>query len=66
MPAQPLPGAQASASLLAFTFVSKYHDALPLYRQQQIWGPLRDRSASGEARALVDRRSGGPAGRCTT
>ena len=37
MPAQPLPGSQASPSLLAWTMVSKYHDGLPLYRQEQIW-----------------------------
>ncbi len=37
MPSQPLPGSQASPSLLAYTMVSKYTDALPLYRQQQMW-----------------------------
>ncbi|MCP5426465.1 MAG: IS66 family transposase [Gammaproteobacteria bacterium] len=34
LPAQPLPGSQASATLLAHTMVAKYHDGLPLYRQE--------------------------------
>jgi transposase len=34
LPAQPLPGSQASALLLAHTMVAKYHDGLPLYRQE--------------------------------
>lgn len=36
MPAQPLPGSQASAQLLAHVMVSKYLDGLPLYRQEKI------------------------------
>jgi transposase len=36
MPKQPLPGSQASASLLAHIMVSKYLDGLPLYRQEKI------------------------------
>lgn len=34
MPPQPIPKSVASASLLAYVAVSKYADALPLYRQQ--------------------------------
>ena len=34
MPPQPIPKSIASASLLAYVAVSKYADALPLYRQQ--------------------------------
>ena len=36
IPAQPLPGTQASAVLLAHTMVGKYLDGLPLYRQEKI------------------------------
>ena len=36
MPAQPIPGSQASPSLLAQIMVSKFHDGLPLYRQEKI------------------------------
>jgi len=36
MPAQPLPGTQASAQLLSHIAVSKYTDGLPLYRQEKI------------------------------
>ena len=36
MPAQPLPGSQASPQLLAQVMVAKYHDGLPLYRQEKI------------------------------
>ena len=36
MPAQPIPKSLASPSLLAFIAVSKYADALPLYRQAGI------------------------------
>jgi len=36
MPAQPLPASQASPQLLAHVMVSKYHDALPLYRQEKM------------------------------
>lgn len=36
-PALPIPKSVASAGLLAFVAVSKYADALPLYRQQQIF-----------------------------
>lgn len=37
MPLQPLPGSQASASILAYTMVAKFLDGLPLYRQEKIW-----------------------------
>lgn len=37
LPAQPIPKSQASAGLLAYTAVSKYVDALPLYRQVAMW-----------------------------
>jgi len=36
LPAQPIPKSLASAGLLAHVTVSKYQDALPLYRQEQI------------------------------
>jgi len=36
LPAQPIPKSMASAGLLAHVTVSKYQDALPLYRQEQI------------------------------
>ena len=36
MPAQPLPKSMASPGLLAHVAVSKYQDALPLYRQEEI------------------------------
>ena len=36
LPAQPIPKSQASPGLLAHIAVSKYQDALPLYRQEQI------------------------------
>ena len=36
MPAQPLPGSQASPRLLADVMVRKYLDGLPLYRQEKI------------------------------
>ena len=36
MPAQPLPASQASPQLLAQVMVAKYHDGLPLYRQEQM------------------------------
>ena len=36
MPLQPLPKTMASPGLLAHIVVSKYQDALPLYRQEQI------------------------------
>ena len=36
LPAQPIPKSLASAGLLAHVVVSKYQDALPLYRQEQI------------------------------
>ncbi len=36
MPAQPIPGSQASPSLLAHIMVQKFHDGLPLYRQEKI------------------------------
>ena len=36
LPAQPIPKSMASPGLLAHITVSKYQDALPLYRQEQI------------------------------
>ena len=36
LPAQPIPKSLASPGLLAHVTVSKYQDALPLYRQEQI------------------------------
>ncbi len=36
LPAQPIPKSMASPGLLAHVTVSKYQDALPLYRQEQI------------------------------
>lgn len=36
MPKQPLPASQASPQLLAQVMVSKYHDGLPLYRQEKM------------------------------
>jgi len=36
MPTQPLPASQASPQLVAQTMVAKYHDGLPLYRQEKI------------------------------
>lgn len=36
MPAQPLPGSRASASLLAQVMVSKHLDGLPLYRREKM------------------------------
>jgi transposase len=40
MPPQPIPKSLASPSLLAYVAVSKYADALPLYRQEQMLGRL--------------------------
>jgi len=40
MPQQPIPKSIASPGLLAHTVVSKYGDALPLYRQEAILGRL--------------------------
>ena len=37
MPAQPLPKSNASPTLLAYVATAKYQDALPLYRQSQIF-----------------------------
>ncbi len=37
LPAQPIPKSQASPGLLAHIAVSKYVDALPLYRQVEMW-----------------------------
>lgn len=36
MPKQPLPASQASPGLLAQVMVAKYHDGLPLYRQEKM------------------------------
>lgn len=40
MPPQPIPKSLASPSLLAYVAVSKYADALPLYRQEQMLARL--------------------------
>ena len=40
LPPQPIPKSLASPSLLAFIAVSKYADALPLYRQEQMLGRI--------------------------
>ncbi len=40
LPPQPIPKSLASPSLLAYVAVSKYADALPLYRQEQMLGRL--------------------------
>jgi transposase len=40
LPPQPIPKSLATPSLLAYVAVSKYADALPLYRQEQILGRL--------------------------
>lgn len=36
MPAQPIPGSEASARLLSYVMVRKYLEGLPLYRQEKI------------------------------
>ena len=36
MPTQPLPGSQASPQMMAHVMVSKFHDGLPLYRQEKM------------------------------
>lgn len=36
MPIQPLPGSQASPQMMAHVMVSKFHDGLPLYRQEKM------------------------------
>lgn len=41
MPAQPIPKSQASPGLLAHIAVSKYVDALPLYRQSEMWSRVK-------------------------
>lgn len=40
LPPQPIPKSLASPSLLAYVAISKYADALPLYRQEQILARL--------------------------
>ncbi len=40
LPPQPIPKSQASPGLLAYIAVSKFLDALPLYRQVEIWQRL--------------------------
>ncbi|ASJ72821.1 hypothetical protein IMCC3135_13680 [Granulosicoccus antarcticus IMCC3135] len=58
MPLQPLPGSQASPSILAYTMVAKLLDCLPLYRQEKIWAREGlDLSRSKLARWLIDRAS---------
>jgi transposase len=37
MPLQPLPGSQASPSILGYTMVTRLLDGSPLYRQEKIW-----------------------------
>jgi len=36
MPVQPIPGSQASPQLMAHVMSSKFHDGLPLYRQEKM------------------------------
>ena len=58
MPLQPLPGSQASVSVLAYTMVAKFLDCLPLYRQEKIWAREGlDLSRSKLARWLIDSAS---------
>ncbi len=58
MPLQPLPGSQASPSILAYTMVAKLLDALPLYRQEKMWAREGlDLSRSKLARWLIDSAS---------
>jgi len=58
MPLQPLPGSQASPSILAYTMVAKLLDCLPLYRQEKIWAREGlDLSRSKLARWLIDSAS---------
>lgn len=40
MPPQPLPKSNASPALLGYVAIAKYQDALPLYRQEQIFKRL--------------------------
>ncbi|MFC4260039.1 IS66 family transposase, partial [Marinobacter lacisalsi] len=40
MPPQPLPKSNASPNLLAYCLIAKYVDALPLYRQEQVFKRL--------------------------
>ena len=40
LPSQPIPKSLATPSLLAYVAVSKYADALPLYRQEEMLGRL--------------------------
>ena len=55
MPLQPLPGSQASPSILAYTMVAKFLDGLPLYRQEKIWAREGlELSRSKLARWLID------------
>ena len=55
LPAQPLPGSQASAQLLAHTVVSKFHDGLPLYRQEKMAARVGLELARGKlARWLIE------------
>jgi transposase len=58
MPLQPLPGSQASASILGYTMVSKFLDGLPLYRQEKIWAREGiELNRSKLARWLIDSAS---------
>ena len=36
MPQQPIPGSQASPQIISHVMASKYHDGLPLYRQEKM------------------------------
>ena len=54
MPAPPIAGSQASPSLLAWSMVAKYHDGLPLYRQERIAATFGVELARGKlARWLI-------------
>ena len=55
MPAQPLPKSNASPGLLAYIATAKYQDALPLYRQEQVFQRLGlEVSRNTLARWMVD------------
>jgi transposase len=52
MPAQPLPGSNASPAMIATVMTAKYADGTPLYRMEDGAGPLEHRGQSWHAGAL--------------
>lgn len=55
LPPQLLPKTMASASLISYIIVSKYEDALPLYRQEKIFSRISaDLTRQTMARWLID------------